>query len=132
MVPSGQTVILVYGSFKLSLICYVDVFPSGFKNLVDLLNLQSGLSINIALYNVKNVLNTGKFDKLDFAIIFVGNNKQLTVASFNVVWFATTILTFFISKFFGFFIIIKRPYNSAQENPNALKNKCTTFHYFSV
>jgi len=131
IVPSGHKVIFVYGSSKLSLIYYVEVFPYGFKNLVPLFNLQSGLSINTALYNVKNVLNTGKFAKLDFATILVGNNKQFTTASFIVVWFATTTFTFFISIFFGL-IIITNPYNIQQATPKALKNIFTILHYLSV
>ena len=70
---------------------------------------------------MKNVRNTGTFDKLDFAIIFVGNNKQFTVASFIVVWLATNILSCFLSIFLPL-LTTKRPYNIQQASPNALKN----------
>ena len=91
---------------SLSEIIYVEVFPSGFKNLFFYERWQSGLSTNIARYNVKNVLNTGKFIKLDLATILVGNNKQFTTASFNVVWFATNIFAFSLSM--SPFLIVTR------------------------
>lgn len=82
---------------SLSVIIYVDVFPVGFKNLFLSDKWQSGLSTNIALYNVKNVLNTGKLIKLDFATILVGKRTQFITASFKVVWLATSILAFSLS-----------------------------------
>ena len=79
---------------------------------------------------MKNVRNTGTFDKLDFAIIFVGNNKQFIVASFIVVWLATNILSCFLSIFLPL-LTTKRPYNMQQASPNALKNLSTLSYYLS-